>query len=206
MPSPVSPRHTSSVGAEQLKAAPVLEEVGVMVWVGDLSCPLTLLPCQFVNYSLYSWKFHHTEPLVLEIWLTRLLSESSPCLTCLPSCPYTTSGPSPLRTAATHHQTHLNRTTSPSTLPSPTCTYVPNHQQLPMLSWTCPLAYPSPLAKTLMPHVSSFKSRTIVNVISVLVNKPLLNPFFNLRFGFSARGFDFWCSASGRFVTVGVLS
>lgn len=57
--------------------------------------------------SSCSWEFHHTEPLILEIWLTRLLSESSPCLTCLPSCPYTTTGPSPLRTAATHHQTSL---------------------------------------------------------------------------------------------------
>lgn len=39
--------------------------------------------------------------------------------------------------------------------------------------------------------MSSLKSSAIVNIIVVLANKTLLNPFLRLHFGFSARGFDF---------------
>ncbi|XP_026010656.1 uncharacterized protein LOC113013730 [Astatotilapia calliptera] len=116
----------------------------VITWACDsrFSChPGTARTTAVIKrHFCYSGKFHHTEQLIFEIWLTRLLSESSPCLTCLPSCPYTITGSSPLRTAATHHQTH--RTAPPLLqrfhLP-PAHTYLIT-SQLPLLSWTCPLA------------------------------------------------------------------
>ncbi|CAI5691845.1 unnamed protein product [Oreochromis niloticus] len=38
-----------------------------------------------------------------------------------------------------------------------------------------------------MPQVSSLKSSAIVDIILVIVNKTLLNPFLSLRFGFSGQ-------------------